>query len=199
MTEPGHQLLQARAGSGGQRAAGMAEIMKMQVRQVHRHAGAVPDRPEVRPPQPAALRPDEDIAPLPRLRELFQVPPQLRHQLGGERDGTAPGPGFRRLRPQASLVRLGQGLDDADLARGQVDVLAPEPGQLTPSQVRERGQQDQRPVPDRHLAAIVKTTGNGTISRSCESSLPAPSILHGFLRTMRSWSAAVVKMACSSR
>jgi len=49
------------------------------------------------------------------------------------------------------------------------------------------------------LLAIVKTTGNGTISRSCESSLPAPSILHGFLRTMRSWSAAVVKMACSSR
>jgi hypothetical protein len=50
---------------------------------------------------------------------------------------------------QATLVEFGYRLHDADLAGVQVDVVAPEPGQLTPAQAREGGKENQHPVPHR--------------------------------------------------
>src|SRR5690349_20303962 len=61
-------------------------------------------------------------------------------------------PRARAMTRSRSLVACWYIIAARTLACGQVDVLAPEPGQLTPSEVRERGQQDQRPVPNRHLA-----------------------------------------------
>ena len=147
----------------------------------------------------AALRPDEDEAPLPRFGEPVQVPPDLRGDLGGERDGALTGARLWRVRTQPALVELGECFRDPDLACLQVDVLAAKPGQFAPPHVREGGEQHQGAVTHRNGLAISKTTGSGTICRSSDSSLPAPSMWHGLRGMMRSSSAAVSKMACNRR
>ena len=80
--------------------------------------GLTPERlVEVRAAQLAALRADEDEPPLPRLGEPFEVPSDLRGDLGGERDGALPGLRLWLIRPQPAVIGLGERLLDVDLAR----------------------------------------------------------------------------------
>jgi hypothetical protein len=75
----------------------VSEIVKVQIREPDQRTGLAPDLPEIRPAQPPALGTDEDHSPLAGLREPFQVPAKLWHQLGGKRNGALTGPRLRRL------------------------------------------------------------------------------------------------------
>jgi hypothetical protein len=92
VAHPFHQLQQARALSRRHRVPGVAQVVKMQLRETDRFPGLVPEPPEVRPAKTAADRADEyQAAAVPGLGEAPQVPAQLRHDLARERD--RPGPG----------------------------------------------------------------------------------------------------------
>jgi hypothetical protein len=99
----------------------MPQVVKVETRQADLFADLAPDRlVEVRAAQLAALRPDEDEPPIPRLGEPFEVPPDLRRDLGGERDGALSGLRLWRIRPEAALVELSKRLLDAYLAQSTV-------------------------------------------------------------------------------
>jgi hypothetical protein len=85
VAEPGHQFLKTRAGSGGEGAARMPEIVEVHTGCTG-FSGLDPDPPEVGAPEPCTFGADEDQAPLPRLGEPLQVPADLRHELGRERN-----------------------------------------------------------------------------------------------------------------
>src|SRR5262249_47707976 len=109
-----------------------------------------PDRlVEVRATRLAALRSDEDEPSLPRLSEPLEVPSDLGGDLGGERNDAPTRLRLRPVGPQGAPVRLWKGFFDAGLPRVQIEVSAPEPGQLAPAHISEGGEQDQGVVPGR--------------------------------------------------
>jgi hypothetical protein len=171
---------------------------QMETRQADRGPGLVPGAVDVRAAQLAALRPDEDEAARPWFGEPFQVPADLRGDLGRERHDATASSRLGRIWPGAALVELGERFGDPDLARVQVDVLAPKPNQLAQRMSAKVASRISVRYRTGTVSASLKTTGSGTMARSSDSSLPAPAIRHGLRPTMRS-SSAVSKMACSRR
>ena len=85
----------------------MAQVVEVETGQADLRAGLDPDRlAEVRAAQLAALRPDEDEAPLPRLSEPLEVPSDLGSDLFWERDGALTGLRLWCVGPQAAFIRL---------------------------------------------------------------------------------------------
>src|SRR5262249_15359524 len=72
---------------------------------------------------------------------------QVRNDEVGKAHGTLPSGGFWRAEGVATIRQFGEAASDADNARGQVDVIAPQRGQLAPSQTGEHGPQDKRTGP----------------------------------------------------
>ena|SRR6516164_8156012 len=89
VAEPGHQLFEAGAGGGGEGPARMPEIVEVHAGRTSFRAGLDPDPAEVGAPEPRTLGADEDQAPLPRLGEPLQVPADLGHEFGRERNRAA--------------------------------------------------------------------------------------------------------------
>ena len=107
VTDTGHQLLESRAGSGGQVFAGMAEIMKMQSGSAyHRHRGRPRHIGRSCRAQPGAVRPENTSAQLPGPRTAPEPCAAPGASSTWDTDDPASGPGFRRLRPKdRQLVR----------------------------------------------------------------------------------------------
>ena len=82
----GHQLLQTRAGSGGEGPARMPEIVKVEVSLARFPARSGPYAVEVGSPELRTLGANEDKTLVPWLGEPLQMPPDLGYELGGERD-----------------------------------------------------------------------------------------------------------------
>lgn len=137
MPEPCHQLLEARASSGGKSAARVAKIVKVQVSCPCCPARLDPYPVEVRPPQARTLGTDE--ARLPWLGEPLQVPPNLRRQVS--REGNCPATRLRLwcFRLQHTRIELSRRLDYPDLARIQVDIVSAQRDEFSPAQACQGG------------------------------------------------------------
>ncbi|WP_243723003.1 hypothetical protein [Actinomadura sp. 7K507] len=118
----------------------MSKVMEVEVREVDVSPDLVPDAPEARAPETT----DEDPAVRAVLGELVQMRLQVRDDLRRDRHHATTGPGLGRVLQELTAVQLGQGTDHAHDARVQVEMLPPQPGQLSPAQTRERAEEDER-------------------------------------------------------
>ena len=183
VAHPLHQLAQARACRGRHRVSGMAQIVKMQLREARPHR-----RPGSRTcgsSTGAAARPWGRRRRARRRRPPRSTPcaSSVPARSPWETRRFACPPGTSGLWPiSASLAQLRDGYHHADLACVQVDVVAPESGELAQTQVGEGGEQDQRPVSTGRLGDREHSGRVHDMTRSSEYSWPAPLIWHGLRR-----------------
>jgi len=141
VSKSGHQLFETRASGSGKGSARMPEIVKMEVRLTSVLARLDPYAVEVGSPEPCPLRADEDKTTLPRLSEQLQMPPNLGHEVGVKSDAPTTRLRLWRLRSQHTRVELGGRLHNPNLARRQVDVVAPQSYEFTPAKTSEGSEQ----------------------------------------------------------
>lgn len=175
----------------------MAQVVEVEIEQTDLFAGLDPDRfVEIRAAQLAALRSDEDDPPLPRLSEPLEVPSDLWAISAGKEIVRLPACDFGvsvRRTPLSGCERVSL-LRISHASRSRFSRRSPA---SSPQRISAKVASGTRAWYRAGTAlAISNTTASGTIRRSSDSSLPAPSMCHGLWGMMRSSSAAFSKMAC---
>jgi hypothetical protein len=141
---------------------GMAQVVKVNRREPGRPQRRMPDATaEVAAPQRAARRTGEHEPVITGCGEGHDVRGKIRGD--HRRNSHDPVTGVRLRRPErapaaAPLAQLPGNPDDARL---EVDVRPAQPGQLTPAQAAENGEQHQRTVPATDRIGQGVDLGNG--------------------------------------
>ena len=123
VADAGHQLLGARPGRGGERVAGVAQVVEVEVLTPDRRGHRLPLRVPVAAQQRRALRPGEHDRVGPWLDEAPEVVDQLVDHERGQAHHPSPSVGLRRSEHALATGELERLLDHVHRAGGEIDAL----------------------------------------------------------------------------